>query len=51
MAQQEGMCGTETAGDDEFGDMETPEGSGEGQTLSPPVGCSLDTSLQAAQFT
>ncbi len=25
------MRGAETAGDDEFGDMETPEGTGEGQ--------------------
>jgi hypothetical protein len=51
MAQQEGMCGAETAGDDEFGDMETPEGTGEGQALSPAVGRDLDASLQVAQFT
>ena len=31
--------------------METPEGAGEGQALSPPVGRALDASLQAAQFT
>jgi hypothetical protein len=33
MAQEEGMRGAETARDDEFGDMETPEGTGEGQAM------------------
>ena len=51
MTEEEVMCGSETVGDDEFGDMETSEGSGEGQELSSPVVCALDVSLQAAQFT
>ena len=43
--------GADTAGDDEFGAMESPAGEGEGQGLSPPVVRALDASLHAAQFT
>ncbi len=45
----EGMCGTDTAGDDEFGVMESPDGAWEGQAVSPTVVCALDASLQASQ--
>ena len=31
--------------------MESPDGAWEGQSVSPPVVCVMDTSLQAAQFT
>jgi hypothetical protein len=50
---REGRRGAETAGDDEFGAMESPpgEGEGEGQGLSPPVVRTLDASLHASQFT
>ena len=43
--------GADTAGDDEFGAMESPAGEGEGQGLSPPVVRALDASLHASQFT
>jgi hypothetical protein len=43
--------GADTAGDDEFGAMESLAGEGEGQGLSPPVVRALDASLHASQFT
>ena len=43
--------GADTAGDDEFGDMESPGGEGEGQGLSSPVVRVLDDSFHASQFT
>ena len=45
------MCGTETVGDDEFGTMEIPDGTWEGQSMSPHVVLTLDASLQTEQFT
>ena len=51
MGGREGMRGADTAGDDEFGAMESPDGAWEGQAVSPPVVRALDASLQAAQFT
>ena len=45
------MHGDDTVGDDEFGVMENPDGTWEGQTVSPTVVCVLDASLQVAQFT
>jgi hypothetical protein len=51
MGGREGMRGADTAGDDEFGAMESQNGAGEGQGLSPPVVRALDASLHAAQFT
>ena len=56
MVQDDGVEGCEgrrgsDPGDDEFGDMESPTGAGEGQGLSPPVVRALDTSLHPAQFT
>ena len=48
---REGRRGADTAGDDEFGAMESPTGAGEGQGLSPPVVRRLDASMHAAQFT
>ena len=47
----EGMFGVDTVGDDEFGVMESLDRSWERQTVSPPVVCTLDASLQVAQFT
>jgi hypothetical protein len=47
----EGRRGTDTAGHDEFGTMESPTGAREGQGLSPPVVRVLDAFLHAAQFT
>ena len=48
---REGIRGADTARDDEFGAMESPDGAWEGQVMSPPVVRALDASLQAAQFT
>ena len=45
------MRGADMAGDEEFGDMESPHGAWEGQAVSPAVVRELDASLQAAQFT
>jgi hypothetical protein len=42
--------GADTAGDDEFGTMQSPTGAGEEQGLSPPVVRALDASLHAAQL-
>ncbi len=44
---REGMRGADTAGDEEFGDMESPDGAWEGQAVSPAVVRELDASLQA----
>ena len=43
--------GADTAGDEEFGDMESLHGAWEGQAVSPAVVRELDASLQASQFT
>ena len=48
---REGMRGADMAGDEEFGDMESPHGAWAGQAVSPAVVRELDASLHAAQFT
>ena len=45
------MRGADMAGDEEFGDMESPHGAWAGQAVSPAVVRELDASLHAAQFT
>jgi hypothetical protein len=45
------MHGDDTVGDDEFGFMENPDGTWEGQTVSAAVVCALDASWQDVQFT
>ncbi len=48
---REGIRGADTAGDDEFGAMESPNGASAGQAVSLPGVRALDASLQAAQLT
>jgi hypothetical protein len=50
VGEREGRRGADTAGDDEFGTIQSPTGAGEEQGLSPPVVRALDASLHAAQL-
>ena len=45
MGGSEGKREDDTVGDDEFGDMESPDGTWEGQTVSPTVVCALDAGV------